>query len=118
MPQSAASSALPTAAMISSSLSLFISHQIETIGDCYLCVTGCPRPQDKHALMISRFAGDCILAMDKLIRTKLAKKLGEDTKDLKLRVGLHSGTVTAGVLRGDRARFQLFGDVSFVVTEE
>jgi hypothetical protein len=27
-----------------------------------------------------------------------------------MRVGLHSGPVTAGVLRGDRARFQLFGD--------
>jgi adenylate cyclase len=25
-------------------------------------------------------------------------------------VGLHSGPVTAGVLRGDRPRFQLFGD--------
>jgi Adenylate and Guanylate cyclase catalytic domain len=27
-----------------------------------------------------------------------------------MRVGMHSGPVTAGVLRGDRARFQLFGD--------
>ena len=25
-------------------------------------------------------------------------------------VGLHSGPVTAGVLRGDKSRFQLFGD--------
>jgi Adenylate and Guanylate cyclase catalytic domain len=30
--------------------------------------------------------------------------------DLSLRVGMHSGPVTAGVLRGQRARFQLFGD--------
>jgi Adenylate and Guanylate cyclase catalytic domain len=30
--------------------------------------------------------------------------------DLSLRIGIHSGPVTAGVLRGDRARFQLFGD--------
>lgn len=27
-----------------------------------------------------------------------------------MRFGLHSGAVTAGVLKGDRARFQLFGD--------
>ena len=33
-----------------------------------------------------------------------------DTGDLAMRFGLHSGPVTAGVLRGDRARFQLFGD--------
>lgn len=36
--------------------------------------------------------------------------LGPDTADLTMRVGLHSGPVTAGVLMGDRARFQLFGD--------
>jgi class 3 adenylate cyclase len=27
-----------------------------------------------------------------------------------MRMGMHSGPVTAGVLRGDRSRFQLFGD--------
>ena len=36
--------------------------------------------------------------------------LGPDTAELSMRFGLHSGPVTAGVLRGDRARFQLFGD--------
>ena len=30
--------------------------------------------------------------------------------DLNIRMGLHSGPVVAGVLRGERARFQLFGD--------
>lgn len=34
--------------------------------------------------------------------------------DLAIRVGLNSGPTTAGVLRGDKARFQLFGDVSCV----
>jgi 3'5'-cyclic nucleotide phosphodiesterase/Adenylate and Guanylate cyclase catalytic domain len=36
--------------------------------------------------------------------------LGPSTGDLKGRCGLHSGPVTAGVLRGQKARFQLFGD--------
>ena len=27
-----------------------------------------------------------------------------------MRFGLHSGPVTAGVLRGEKSRFQLFGD--------
>ena len=35
--------------------------------------------------------------------------LGPGTADLRLRVGIHSGPVTAGVLRGERSRFQLFG---------
>jgi hypothetical protein len=36
--------------------------------------------------------------------------LGPDTGDLSMRMGLHSGPVIAGVLRGERSRFQLFGD--------
>lgn len=41
---------------------------------------------------------------------KLEESLGPDTGDLTMRFGLHSGPVTAGILRGERARFQLFGD--------
>ena len=41
---------------------------------------------------------------------KLELTLGPDTSDLDVRVGLNSGPVTAGVLRGEKGRFQLFGD--------
>ena len=44
------------------------------------------------------------------ITKELEVSLGPDTGDLGMRFGLNSGPVTAGVLRGDRARFQLFGD--------
>lgn len=37
-------------------------------------------------------------------------ELGPETTELSLRVGLHSGPVVAGVLRGEKSRFQLFGD--------
>lgn len=47
--------------------------------------------------------------MDQLTRA-LEVQLGPDTTQLGLRIGIHSGAVTAGILRGDRARFQLFGD--------
>jgi class 3 adenylate cyclase len=40
----------------------------------------------------------------------LAERLGDDTAALQMRIGLHSGSVTAGVLRGTKGRFQLFGD--------
>lgn len=42
--------------------------------------------------------------------SSLERELGPDTADLALRIGLHSGPVTAGVLRGQKSRFQLFGD--------
>jgi len=46
----------------------------------------------------------------KELMSHLESSLGPDTGDLTIRIGLHSGPVTAGVLKGDRARFQLFGD--------
>ena len=58
---------------------------------------------------MARFARDCMVKTIELTRT-LECTLGPDTADLAMRIGLHSGPVTAGVLRGDNARFQLFGD--------
>eukprot|EP00980_Cylindrotheca_fusiformis_P002435 scaffold580_cov72-Cylindrotheca_fusiformis.AAC.4 len=46
----------------------------------------------------------------KEVTVKLEVSLGPDTSDLDFRTGIHSGQVTAGVLRGQRSRFQLFGD--------
>jgi len=50
------------------------------------------------------------MAKMKELVLELESVLGPDTADLSVRMGLHSGPVTAGVLKGDRARFQLFGD--------
>jgi class 3 adenylate cyclase len=36
--------------------------------------------------------------------------LGPDAAELGIHSGLHSGSVTARVLRGERSRFQLLGD--------
>jgi class 3 adenylate cyclase len=58
---------------------------------------------------MTKFASDCRSKMNILV-TELEQTLGAGTSDLKLRIGLHSGPVTAGVLRGQKARFQLFGD--------
>ena len=58
---------------------------------------------------MSKFANDIMHVMCTLARD-METTLGPDTGDLALRIGLHSGPVTAGVLRGERARFQLFGD--------
>jgi class 3 adenylate cyclase len=83
--------------------------KVETIGDCYVAVTGVPEAQPDHALIMTKFSADCMLKLKQLLIT-MAGEYGEGTEDLSLRIGLHSGAVTAGVLRGDRGRFQLFGD--------
>jgi 3'5'-cyclic nucleotide phosphodiesterase/Adenylate and Guanylate cyclase catalytic domain len=58
---------------------------------------------------MTRFAQECLKRMAALTK-QLETTLGPSTGDLKGRCGLHSGQVTAGVLRGEKARFQLFGD--------
>lgn len=83
--------------------------KIETIGDCYMAVTGLPKPNPNHAAAMARFASDALLRMSEVTRD-LSTALGSDTEDLSLRIGMHSGSVTGGVLRTQNARFQLFGD--------
>ncbi|CAB9521849.1 Receptor-type guanylate cyclase gcy [Seminavis robusta] len=83
--------------------------KVETVGDCYVAVCGLPDPRREHAVVMARFAQDILSKFYTLTR-KLEVTLGPDTADLSLRIGIHSGPVTAGVLRGERARFQLFGD--------
>jgi hypothetical protein len=105
--------------------------QVETVGDCYVAVSGLPEPRKDHALVMARFARDCLYCFNTVVK-QLETTLGPDTGELgyvtlsfgscwkmrttadsvavhRIRIGLHSGPVTAGVLRGERARFQLFG---------
>ena len=79
------------------------------VGDCYVACAGLPEPNKDHAVVMARFASDCRHKFNSLVRD-LELELGPDTGSLSMRFGLHSGSCTAGVLRGQRARFQLFGD--------
>ena len=83
--------------------------KVETVGDCYVAVSGLPEPRKDHPVVMALFAADCLMKMAVQVQT-LEVELGPDTAELGVRIGLHSGPVTAGVLRGERARFQLFGD--------
>lgn len=62
-----------------------------------------------------QFSRDCVDEFYTVVHG-LEMKLGPDTGELAIRVGLNSGPVTAGILRGERARMQLFGDVSDLFT--
>jgi class 3 adenylate cyclase len=58
---------------------------------------------------MTKFAHDCMNKLAQVVE-KLSESLGQGTEDLTLRIGMNSGEVTAGVLRGEKGRFQLFGD--------
>lgn len=83
--------------------------KVEVVGDCYVAVCGLPDPRPDHAVVMAKFSSECVREMGRLTK-ELEIELGPDTADLGLRVGLHSGPVLAGVLRGEKSRFQLFGD--------
>jgi Adenylate and Guanylate cyclase catalytic domain len=76
-------------------------YKVETIGDCYVAVCGLPVPHKDHVVVMCRFARDCLNKVHTVLR-QLEIELGPDTADLGMRFGLHSGAVTAGVLRGER----------------
>lgn len=80
--------------------------KVETVGDCYVAVCGLPEPRQDHAVTMARFARDSIAEHMAAVK-HLESSLGPETGDLRLRVGLHSGPITAGVLRGERSRFQV-----------
>jgi class 3 adenylate cyclase len=73
-----------------------------------MAVCGLPESNNKlHASEMVKFALSCC---DKMaIITKIEQSLGSGTADLALRVGLLSGPTVGGVLRGEKARFQVFG---------
>jgi class 3 adenylate cyclase len=54
-----------------------------------------PDPMQNHAVVMARFAFDCLKTTADLT-TQLTSTLGIETADLKLRIGLNSGPTTAG----------------------
>ena len=62
--------------------------KVETIGDCYVAVTGLPDPQADHAVRMAQFSRACMAKMLQIVQA-LIKHLGPDTGDLSMRFGLH-----------------------------
>ncbi|XP_069156075.1 guanylate cyclase 32E isoform X2 [Procambarus clarkii] len=80
-------------------------YKVETIGDAYMVVSGLPiRNEDQHA---GEVASMSIHLLDAIRRFKIRHR-PSDT--LKLRIGLHSGPVCAGVVGLKMPRYCLFGD--------
>ncbi len=77
-------------------------EKIKTIGDCYMAVAGLPLPQHDHATRTANTA----LAMQQVI----ANLSTMFDISLEMRVGLHSGSVVAGVIGKRKFAYDLWGD--------
>jgi adenylate cyclase len=75
-------------------------EKIKTIGDCYMVAAGVPRPRPDHARALAGLA----LEMKDCARTCLPES------DLRLRIGISSGPVVAGVIGRRRFLYDLWGD--------
>jgi adenylate cyclase len=75
-------------------------EKIKTIGDCYMVAAGVPRPRPDHAQALAGLA----LEMKNCAHTFLPGS------DVRLRIGISSGPVVAGVIGRRRFLYDLWGD--------
>lgn len=78
-------------------------YKVETIGDAYMVISGAPVPTDHHVEFITDFAFSIIEAISKINDPSTSQSL-------KIRVGIHCGTVVAGVVGASILRYDVFGD--------
>jgi len=78
-------------------------EKIKTIGDCYMVASGVPRHRADHAQALAALA----LEMRECARTCLPES---SSLDVRLRIGISSGPVVAGVIGRRRFLYDLWGD--------
>lgn len=85
----------------------FRVEKLKTIGDGYMCAGGLPEENTTHAV-------DCVLAALELrrfvnaLRTQRATESGE--KMWEIRIGIHTGSVMAGVIGSKKFAYDIWGD--------
>jgi adenylate cyclase len=77
-------------------------EKIKTIGDAYMAVAGVPHPVDAHAVQAARMALDMMDSLEDFNQ--------RNGYALKMRIGISSGAVVAGVIGKRKFIYDLWGD--------
>ncbi|XP_038064178.1 receptor-type guanylate cyclase Gyc76C-like [Patiria miniata] len=85
-------------------VSYYDAYKVETIGDAYMLVSGLPINNSRHS---GEIASTALHLLDAVQHFEIRHRPDDR---LKLRIGLHSGPVVAGVVGTAMPRYCLFGD--------
>ncbi|MGE0255712.1 MAG: adenylate/guanylate cyclase domain-containing protein [Alphaproteobacteria bacterium] len=77
-------------------------EKIKTIGDAYMVVAGLPTPRDDHA--------EAIVDLARAMLIEAARHHDDTGQPLRLRIGVNSGRVVAGVIGRRKFAYDLWGD--------
>ncbi len=81
-------------------------EKIKTIGDAYMCVSGVPVPNEDHSIQAIQAGKEIVAFMNNRIKQK--KK--EGVPYWNMRMGIHSGSVVAGVVGKKKFAYDIWGD--------
>merc|ERR1712196_55371 len=84
--------------------------KVKTLGDCYVASCGLLVPIANHASTLTKFGIGMHGVMGELNDVFKLRGKGPKNKDLRIRVGLASGTVVGGVVGGKKFIFDIWGD--------
>jgi len=87
-------------------ISKYKIEKIKTIGDAYLCVSGLPQPVEKHAYTMAAAA----LEIRQFIKNEKQQSEAKGKVFFDIRIGLHSGSVVAGIVGVKKFAFDIWGD--------
>lgn len=77
-------------------------EKIKTIGDAYMLVGGLPTPRPDHVEAVADMAIDMADAINRLNK--------QNGSNIRIRVGIHTGPVVAGVIGKNKFNYDLWGD--------
>ena len=77
-------------------------EKIKTIGDAYMVASGVPEEKTNHAITIFHFAQDILRSLEEYNKAH--------QQSLRLRIGISSGPVVAGVIGKKKFAYDLWGD--------